>query len=144
MKSAVGCMVLSTKTFTNLSLTYNSLQYSKPRYLRDLFIINQPALPNHPPFSLYISTSGHYSSQFSNWAISDTAPRLRNELPPEFRTFSVPPPSSLITYHHLPEAPLSITPKIFHSKLKSFLFKNSYPDPTDHLPSNSLPKRHPP
>src|SRR5688572_22750538 len=76
--------------------------------------------------------------------ISNTAPRLWNDLPPEFRTFSVPQPSSPITHPHLHQAPLSITAKAFHSKQKSLLFKNSYPDSTDHLPSNSRPKRHPP
>ena len=65
----------------------------------------------------------------------------------KFRTFSLPPPSFLITtqhlhpaplsitpraYHpklnsHLHPAPLSITPRAFHSKLNSHLFKNSHP-----------------
>src|ERR1043165_2320269 len=82
--------------------------------------------------------------KFSNRAISITAPRLWNDLPPEFQTFSVPPPSSSITHHHLPQALLSIPPKAFHSKLKFLLFNNSYPDSTEHLSSNSRPKRHPP
>src|SRR6218665_937289 len=29
---------------------------------------------------------------------------------------------------------LSVTPKAFHSKLKSHLFNRSYPDPSDHSP----------
>src|SRR5688572_7875441 len=82
--------------------------------------------------------------KFSNRAISNTATRLWNDLPPEFRTFSVPQPSSPITHHHPHQAPLSITAKAFHSKLKSLLFKNSYPDSTDPVPLNSRPKRHPP
>ena len=32
----------------------------------------------------------------------------------------------------------------FHPHRKSHLFKNSYPDTPDRLPSNSPPKRHPP
>src|SRR6218665_940829 len=45
---------------------------------------------------------------FSKRAISVTAPRLWNDLPPELRTFSLPPPSSLqIIKHHLQHAPLS-------------------------------------
>src|SRR6218665_1152842 len=44
---------------------------------------------------------------FSNRAISITAPRLWNDLPPELRTISSPPPPSLpITRHHLHLPPL--------------------------------------
>ena len=130
--------------FKVLSSTYNSLQYSQPRYLRDLFTI-QPTRSTRSSSILALSrppVTTHL--KFSNRAISNTAPRLWNDLPPEFRTFSVPQPSSPITHHHPHQAPLSITAKAFHSKLKSLLFKNSYPDSTDHLPSNSRPKRHPP
>jgi len=38
----------------------------------------------------------------------------------------------------------SVTPKVFHLKLKCHLFKNSYPDSSDPLSSHSLPKLHPP
>src|SRR6218665_3886072 len=38
-------------------------------------------------------------------------------------------------HSHLP--PLSVTPRAFHSKLKSHLFNHSYPDPSDHSPSPS-------
>src|SRR6218665_741136 len=62
-------------------------------------------LLSHP-----FSTPGHLSSHrltFSKRAISVTAPRLWNDLPPELRTFSLPPPSSLqIIKHHLHHAPL--------------------------------------
>src|SRR6218665_3967438 len=72
-----------------------------------------------------------------------TAPRLWNDLPPELRTISSPPPPSLpITRHHLHPPPLSVTPMAFHSKLKSHLFKQSYPDSSDHSPSPS--QQHPP
>ena len=98
--------------FKVLSLTYNSLQYSQPRYLRDLFTI-QPTRSTRSSSVLTLSrppVTTHL--KFSNRAISNTAPRLWNDLPPEFRTFSVPPPSSPITHHHLPQAPLSITPRL--------------------------------
>src|SRR6218665_2986154 len=79
---------------------------------------------------------------FSNRAISITAPRLWNDLPPDLRTISSPPPLSLsITRHHLHLPPLSVTPRAFHSKLKSHLFDRSSPDPSDHPPppSQQLP-----
>ena len=71
--------------------------------------------------------------KFFNRAISITAPCLWNDLPHELRTFSFPPPSLKMNNHHLSLAPLSITPRVFHSKLKCHLFKNSYPDSFDPL-----------
>src|SRR6218665_1792101 len=72
---------------------------------------------------------------FPTGAISITAPRLWNDLPPELRTMSSPPPPSLqITRHHLHPPPLSVIPRAFHSKLKSHIFKHSYPDPSDQSP----------
>src|SRR6218665_3546436 len=53
-----------------------------------------------------------------------------------------PPRSLPITRHHLHLPPLSVTPRTFHSKLKSHLFNLSYPDPSDHSPSPS--QQHPP
>src|ERR1700733_5174853 len=137
--------------FKVLSLTYNSLQYSQPKYLRDLFII-QPTRSTRSSSYLTLSLPPVTSRlKFSNRAISYTAPRLWNALPSELRKFLVPAPSSstihpsppLITHHHLPQTPLSISPHSFHSKLKSYLFKNSYPDSDPPL-SNSRPKRPPP
>src|SRR6218665_1327921 len=70
---------------------------------------------------------------------------LWNDLPPELRTFSLPPPSSLqIIKHHLQHPPLSVTPRVFHSKLKSHLFKLSFPDSPDSISSHSPPKLPPP
>src|SRR6218665_4113829 len=62
--------------------------------------------------SQYLSLKvGAYDLTFSKRAISVTAPRLWNDLPPELRTFSLPPPSSLqIIKHHLTHAPLSVPP----------------------------------
>ena len=65
-------------------------------------------------------------SLLSNRAISITAPRRWNDLPPELRTISSPPPPSLqITRHHLPPPPLSATPglplKIKMSSLQTLL-----------------------
>src|ERR1043165_3258342 len=99
--------------FKVLSLTYNSLQYSKPSYLRDLFTI-QPTRSTRSSSVLTLSRSPVTTHlKFSNRTISITAPRLWNDLPPELRSFSAPPPSSSITHHTLPQAPLSITPRLF-------------------------------
>src|SRR6218665_770193 len=111
-----------------LSVTYNSLQSSQPTYLRELFTIQPTRSPrssscltlSRPPVNSHLP--------FSKRAISVTAPRLWNDLPPELRTFSLPPPPSLQSIkHHLHHAPLSVTPRAFHSNLKSHLFKLSFP-----------------
>src|SRR6218665_285935 len=94
---------------------------------------HHPVSPIFDPRSLLIScfpTAPYQSLHHVFW----------NDLPPEPRTiFS---PSLPITRHHLHPPPLSVTPRAFHSKLKSHLFKHSYPDPSDHSPSPS--QQHPP
>src|SRR6218665_3269214 len=131
--------------FKVLSLTYNSLQSSQQTYLLELFII-QPNRSTRSSSCFTLSrppVTSHLT--FSEIAISVTAPRLWNDLPPELSTFSLPPPSSLQSIkHHLHHAPLSVTPRAFHSKLKSHLFKLSFPDSPDSISSHSSPKLHPP
>src|SRR6218665_2908689 len=73
--------------FIVLSLTYNSLQSSKPPYLRELFTI-QPTRSTRSSSCLTLSRPPVTSHlMFSKRAISVTAPRLWNDLPPELRTF---------------------------------------------------------
>lgn len=76
----------------------------------------------------------HYSSQ------PNAAPRLWNELPPEFRAFSFPP-TLTITHHHLPQTQ-SITSD-FSIKLKFLIFQNFHPDSPYRPPSSSRLKRRP-
>src|SRR6218665_3544879 len=129
--------------FKVLSLTYNSLQSSHSTYLRELFTI-QPTRSTRSLSFLTLSRPPVPSHlMFSNRAISITAPRLWNDLPPELRAISSPPPPPLpIPKHHLHLPPLSVTPRTFHSKLKSHLLNPSYPDPSDHSPPPS--QQHPP
>src|SRR6218665_2607088 len=128
-----------------MSLTYNSLQSSQPTYLRELSTI-QPIRSTRSSFCLTRSrppVTSHLT--FSKRAISVTAPRLWNYLPPELRTFSLPQPASLqIIKHHPHHAPLSVNLRAFHSKLKSHLFKLPFPDSPDSISSHSSPKLHPP
>src|SRR6218665_1394574 len=88
------------------------------------------------------STPGHSHLMFSNRDIYPSlhAPRLWNDVPPELRTISLPPPPSLPITRHPP--PLSVTPSCLPLKLKCHLFKHSHPDQSDHSPSP--PEQHPP
>src|SRR6218665_1649700 len=77
---------------TNL---YNSLQSSQLTYFRELFTI-QPTRSTRSSSCLTLSrppVTSHLT--FSKRVIFVTAPRLWNDLPPELRTFSLPPPLSL-------------------------------------------------
>ena len=100
--------------FKVLSLTYNSLQSSQPTYFRELFTI-QPTRSTRSSSCLTLSrppVTSHLT--FSKRAISVTAKRLWNDLPPELRAFSLPLPSSFqIIKHHLHHAPLSVIPPGF-------------------------------
>src|SRR6218665_2037011 len=89
---------------------------------------HHPANPHYPILLLLTRSRPPVTTtlKFSNRAISLTAPRIWNDLPPELRAFPVRSPSLKITHHH-PLASLSVTHKVFHSKLKCNRFKYSYP-----------------
>src|SRR6218665_2071409 len=81
----------STATFHNTNIPF--------------FVLVPGSVPlcSRPPVTSHL--------MFSNRAISITVPRLWNDLPPELRTISLPPPPLLpITKHHLHPASSSITP----------------------------------
>jgi len=133
--------------FKVLSLTYNSGTPSVHLPLRTFHNSANPLYPilllSHP-----FSTPCHFPSDVLQQShIHNCTTSLEWPIPPELRTFSLPPPSSSqITKHHLhpaEPAPHSVTPRTFHSKLKFHLFKNSYPDSPDPLSPHSSPKVHP-
>src|SRR5688572_28919697 len=99
LKSLHWLKILKRIHFKVISRTYNCLQYSQPKYPRELLPSSQPALPDHYPFSLVLDLVATHL-KFSNRTTSITAPRLWNNLPPEFRTFSVPPLSLPIAHYH--------------------------------------------
>ena len=106
-------------------ITYNSLQSSQPTYLRELFTI-KPTCSTRSSSYLTLSRPTVTSHlMFSNRAISITARRLWNDLTPEHRTISLPPPPSLPITRHPP--PLSVNPgpklplKIKMSSLQTLL-----------------------
>lgn len=82
---------------------------------------------HHPVITLYliilISHSPHPLSHFSPQVFQpihiQTALRLWNVLPLDFRLFSVPPSKLPLTHCHLLQTPLRFTPQAFHSRLKS-------------------------
>jgi len=105
-----------------ISLTYNTLQTSQPSYLRQLFTIQPPRSTRSSSALTLLRPSITSSLKFSNRSIAIAVPPIWNELPPELRQISDP------SYHLTKSPPLAVSPKVFHSKLKTLLFLKSYPD----------------
>src|SRR6218665_1426970 len=82
--------------FKVLSLTYNSLQSSQPTFIRNHSTTQPPRFTRSSSFLTLSRPPVTSNLIFSNRAISITAPHLWNDLPPELRTISLPPPPSLL------------------------------------------------
>lgn len=102
-----------------------------------LFTIRSPrCIPSSSLLSLYQPPITTHVNFFI-WAISHiSAPRLWHGTisVSEFLKCLVPSSVLSLNHHHLHQAPLPITHQAFHSKLKSHLFKNSYPVSSDLQP----------
>src|SRR6218665_496747 len=107
-----------------VSLIYNTLQTSQPSYVRQLLTIQRPGSTRS---SLYLSLSQppvSSSLKFCNRSIAYAAPAPWNGLPKDLHQFAHPPnPPPNLTY-----PPLALSSATFHSRLKTELFKLSYPD----------------
>src|SRR6218665_2948770 len=117
------------------SLTYNTPQTSQPSYIRTLLTIQPPGSTRS---SSYLSLSRppvSSSLKFCNRSFAYAAPTLWNGLPKDLRQFEHPPnPPLNFTY-----PPLALSSARFHSRLKTELFKISYPGST---PSPSHVRHH--
>src|SRR6218665_1456494 len=108
------------------SLTYNTLQTSQPSYIRQLLTIQPPGSTRS---SLYLSLSRppvSSSLKFCNRSFAYATPTLCNGLPKDLRQFANPPNPPLNFIY----PPLALSSATFHSRLKTELFKISYPGPT--------------
>src|SRR6218665_226890 len=106
-----------------ISLTYNTLQSSQPSILRQLFTI-QPSRSTRSSSTLTLLRPSVTSShKFADRSIAIAVPPLWNKLQPALRRLSHP------SYELTKTSPLAISPQLFHSKLKTLLFKKSFPGP---------------
>jgi len=105
-------------------------------------------LPN-PPFAFVCmwlslllppSVIFHPMLDLKTASISIASPPLWNKLPPALRQLSDP------SYELTKTSPHAISPQLFHSKLKTLLLHNSYPDSSSasYLPRRLNSKHHPP
>jgi hypothetical protein len=107
-----------------ITLTYSSLQSSKPVYLRTL-LAPQPPRPTRSSSHLTLSRPLNQSSlKICNRAFSYAAPELWNSIPSSLRSFS---PSLTTQSESSSSIVPSLSPHTFRSKLKTFLFLKSFP-----------------
>src|SRR6218665_512599 len=131
-------------TCKSISLTYKTLKSSQPSYLRQLFTIHriQPPRSTRSSSTLTLLRPSVTSAlKFSNRSIySRSCPASLEQTPPALRQISES------SYELTQTSPLKISPRLFHSKLKTLLFGKSNPDLSSslYLPPLLNSKHHPP
>ena len=114
-----------------LSLTYKVHTTSQPSYLNNLISV-QPPRSTRSSSVVTLSRQPTISSlKITDHSFIHASPRLWNQLPDSFRQPRQSldsPPHSLVSSSLL-SSPLSssITPSLFHSRLKTYLFNKSFP-----------------
>ena len=107
-------------TYKVLSLTYNTLQTTKPAYLSNLIFV-QPSRSTRSSSMVTLSRPSLSSqNKILDRSFSYYAPRLWNSLPPHLRLTNSDSSSSCT-------GPVALTRSTFHSHLKTHLFRLSYP-----------------
>ena len=118
-----------------LYLTLKLLYTTQPPYLYDL-ISRQTPRKTRSSFVVTLARPPTPSSlKITSRSFRYASPYLWNQLPHSLRqpSLDLPLPDSSLLHNHLTSrvssSPLlsSITPSLFHSKLKTFLFLKSYP-----------------
>ena len=109
-----------------LSLTYKVLTTTQPSYLHNLISLQPPRCTRTSSVVTLSRPPASSSLKITNRSFRHASPHLWNKLPASLRQpclnqSSSPSSSSL--------SPLSssITPSLFHSKLKTYLFQKSFP-----------------
>ena len=122
-------------TYKVMSLTFNCLLTSQPSYLRKL-ISTQPPRPTRSSSCLTLTRPPITSrSKIVSRSFSYEAPRLWNSLPAHLRPVSLDTSSTAV---------VSIPRSTFCSRLKTHLFKISYPEDTAQPPQIAPRSRRPP
>jgi len=118
-----------------LSLTHKVLTTAQPGYLRNLISVDSPHIETRSSSSVALSRPSSSSSlKITDRSFRYASPCLWNKLPASFRqpnpdhSFSHScQPNSLSSSVSSSPLSLSITPTLFHSKLKRYLFLKSFP-----------------
>ena len=108
--------------YKTLSITYSLLQHNQPSYLRPLISVKPPG-PTRSSSLVTLCRPTPTRLQFSNRSFYHTVPKLWESLPADMRT----PASSSTTNPNNPLPVVNITRNQFLSRLKTHLFRRSYP-----------------
>ena len=100
-----------------LSLTYSALQFNQPSYLRNLLTVQDKINTRSSSSVTLVRPSNPSNLQITNRSYTFTAPFLWNQLPVDFRLPASPGQTSI----------LSLSPAVFHKRLKTHLFHLSFP-----------------
>ena len=100
-----------------LSLTYSALQFNHPYYLRTLLTIQNEVNTRSSSSVTLVRPSNPSNLQITNRSYTFAAPFLWNNLPLDLRLPSSPDQTSV----------LSLSPAVFHKRLKTHLFNLSFP-----------------
>ena len=104
--------------YKTISLTYHAIQSGQPTYLTELLKIQTSTKTRSSNCVSLIRPSNPSRLKITNRSFYHQAPVLWNNLPPALRQHS--PQNSKLS-------PLNLSTSLFHSKLKTYLFKKSYP-----------------
>ena len=134
----VLCCTLVTERieYKLLSLTYKVLTTTQPSYLHNLITVQPPRSTRSSSLVTLARPSTSSSLRITNRSFQYASPRLWNQLPASLRqprtnlsTFasvsSFSGTSSTSSINSLLSS--SITPSLFHSRLKTFLFCKPFP-----------------
>ena len=135
LKSLYWLKVNERIEYKLLSLTYKVLTTAQPSYLHNLISVQPPRSTrsssvvtlSRPP-----TISSDSSLKITDRSFTCASPRLWNQLPDSFRQphhSCLDSPPHLLLNPSLSSSPLSssITPSLFHSRLKTYLFNKSFP-----------------
>ena len=115
-----------------LSLTYKVLTTAQPCYLRNLISLQPPRSTRSSSVVTLSCPSTISSLKITDRSFSYASPHLWNQLPDSFRQphhCRLDSPPHPLLNSSLSSSPLSssITPSLFHSRLKTYLFNKSFP-----------------
>ena len=121
-----------------LSLTYKVLTTTQPPYLHKLISTQRPRSTRSSSVVTLARPSSSSSLKITDRSFRYASPCIWNQLPLSLRKphsgtrssssiFCSPIPSPITSFYS--DSPLctSITPSLFHSRLKTYLFHKSYP-----------------
>ena len=127
-----------THQYKLLSLTYKVLTTTQPPYLPKLISVQPPRNTRssyhvtlaRPPTSSSLRTTNRFFRYASLCLCNQLPSSLRQpHSSPSASDFPVHDPATSSYSLNLPLSP-SITPSVFHSRLKTYLFHNSFPPQT--------------